>query len=224
MVAWMALTTVWDGVYTAEQAMRGNAAYNTTCAACHRTDLGGGEARPLVGTKFWESWGEDSLDSLYSVVRERMPASNPGSLDDRTALDIVAYILQRNELPAGTTALTREGVRDIQVVGRDGPKPVPNFALVRIVGCLEATANGGWRITGAGEPARTREPAASRGAERERSLRAPRGTGVFELMDAYDEPQGHAGQKVEVKGLLMRGAPDRVNFSSMQQLDTSCAR
>lgn len=218
----VALTTVWDGVYTAEQAGRGNTSYNTSCAVCHRPDLGGGQARPLVGTKFWESWGEDSLSSLYSVIRERMPASKPGSLDDATYLDILAYILQRNEYPAGTAELTADSVKVIQVVGRNGPAPVPNFALVRVIGCLEDRGKGAWRLARSSEPARTRDPAPSTGSERERAAATALGGQEFELMDAYDEPAGHAGQRVEVKGLLMRGTPNRVNFSSFQMLESSC--
>jgi mono/diheme cytochrome c family protein len=217
-----ALTSVWDGVYTSEQAARGNAAYNTNCATCHRADLNGGEGRALVGRRFFDSWGEDTLDSLFAVIRERMPANKPGSLDEGTSLDILAYILQRNDYPAGATALTADAVRTIQVVGKDGPAPVPNFALVRLVGCLEEGAAGVWRLVQTGEPARTRDPAPSTGIEREKSMAALRGEQVYELMDAYDEPKGHAGKRVEVKGLLMRGTPSKVNFSSLQVLSPSC--
>jgi mono/diheme cytochrome c family protein len=217
-----ALATVWDGVYTAAQAERGRAAYDRSCSVCHRADLGGGQARPLVGPKFWESWGEDVLGSLFSVMRERMPESAPGSLDDRTYADILAYILQRNEYPAGDRDLTTDTVKDIHVVGRNGPAPVPNFALVRAVGCLEERRPGVWVLTRSSEPYRTRDPAASRGDERARSLATPLGNHEFELMDAYDEPSGHTGQKAEVKGLLMRGKTDRLNFSSLQVLDSAC--
>ena len=220
----VALSTVWDGVYTAEQATRGQAAYETSCKVCHRADLGGGQARPLTGPKFWESWGEDVLSSLFSVIRERMPESSPGSLSDATYADILAYILQRNDYPAGSQLLTAESVKTIQVVGREGPKPVPNFALVRVVGCLEQPKPGVWQLSRSSEPARTRDPAPSKGDERERALAAPLADHVFELMDAYDEPAGHAGEKVEVKGLLMRGMPDRVNFSSLQTLEPACGR
>lgn len=219
----VALSSVWDGVYTTEQAARGNQAYNASCAVCHRADLRGGQGRSLVGSRFWESWGEDGLSSLYSVVRERMPEGQPGSLKPETYLDIVAYILQRNEYPAGTVELTAESVKLVQVVGKNGPAPVPNFSLVRVVGCLEEVRPGAWRLTRSSEPARTRDPGPSKGDERERSLGLALGEQLFELMDAYDEPAGHSGQKVEVKGLLMRGAPNRVNFSSFQMLQPTCA-
>jgi mono/diheme cytochrome c family protein len=222
LVLLLAATTVWDGVYTPAQADRGKAAYESHCSVCHRSDLGGGEARPLVGQKFWESWGEDDLGSLFDVVRLRMPASAPHSLDDAVYLDILAYILQRNDFPSGTHELTPQAVAGIQVVGKDGPAPVPNFSLVRVVGCLEQPAPAQWRLIRASTPFRTRDPASSQGNERERSLAAALGDQVFTLMDAYDEPAGHAGQKVEVKGLLMRGNPDRINFSSLQVLDFIC--
>jgi S-disulfanyl-L-cysteine oxidoreductase SoxD len=218
----VALTSVWDGVYTSEQASRGNSAYNASCAVCHRADLGGGQARALAGAKFFESWGEDTLDSLFAVIRERMPASQPGSLDEATYLDILAYILQRNEYPSGAAALTAETVKSIQVVGKNGPAPVPNFSLVRLVGCLEEQPPGRWRLTRSSEPARTRDPAPSKGTERDRALATAQGDHTFELMDAYEQPNGHSGQRVEVKGLLMRGTPNKVNFSSLQVLSASC--
>lgn len=218
----LAASTVWDGVYTAEQAARGNTAYTTSCAICHRPDLRGGEGRALVGTKFFDSWGEDTLDSLFAVIRQRMPENRPGSLDESTYLDILAFILERNDYPAGTTALTTAALKDIQVVGKEGPKPVPNFALVRVVGCLQEKSPGNWQLVRASEPARTRDPAPSKGTEHEKSLSAPPGTQAFDLMDAYEEPNGHAGKKVEVKGLLMRGTPNKVNFSSLQVLAPSC--
>jgi hypothetical protein len=153
-----------------------------------------------------------------------MPAPAPGTLSDEAYADILAYILQRNEYPPGNRELTAESVESIQVVGKDGPAPVPNFALVRVVGCLEEKGPGAWRLIRSSEPFRTRDPAPSRGNERARSVATNPGDQVFELMDAYDEPAGHSGQKAEVKGLLMRGSTNRVNFSSFQILAPTCDR
>ena len=44
--------TVWDGVFTAEQAARGQMIYATTCAACHGADLGGVNHPALKGEAF----------------------------------------------------------------------------------------------------------------------------------------------------------------------------
>lgn len=215
-------STVWDGVFTTAQATRGQVVYDRQCSTCHGWDLAGRNARPLKGDVFYRNWGEDSLGSLYSVVRDSMPRNAPGTLSEQDYLDVVAYILQRNDYPAGVNELTRAGVGDVQVVGKNGPAPVPNFSLVRVVGCLEETA-GTWRLTRASEPARTRLPAPSVGDERRRSDAAVGGTGTFELMDTYGATDGHAGHRVEVKGLLMRGPSNKLNFSSFQMLAERCA-
>jgi hypothetical protein len=34
-----------------------------------------------------------------------MPRDEPGTLDDRTTIDVVAYLLQQNALPAGSQEL-----------------------------------------------------------------------------------------------------------------------
>ena len=44
--------SVWDGVYSSDQADRGQKVYEATCARCHGADLTGGRARPLVGESF----------------------------------------------------------------------------------------------------------------------------------------------------------------------------
>ena len=45
--------TVWDGVYTEEQATRGTEAYKSACSECHGADLAGdGFAPALTGSEF----------------------------------------------------------------------------------------------------------------------------------------------------------------------------
>ena len=45
--------SVWDGVYTDEQAKRGTPLYSQFCASCHGPDLTGGEMAPaLAGGDF----------------------------------------------------------------------------------------------------------------------------------------------------------------------------
>ena len=61
--------TVWDGVYTAGQAARGKAVYDSHCAACHGSDLSGSsEARPLAGERFMQDWREDNVNSLFTRI------------------------------------------------------------------------------------------------------------------------------------------------------------
>ena len=50
-------SSVWSGVYTEEQAKRGEAVSNKLCTSCHGPELSGGEAGPtLVGLEFLGNW------------------------------------------------------------------------------------------------------------------------------------------------------------------------
>jgi alcohol dehydrogenase (cytochrome c) len=92
------------GPYTAEQASAGKAAYDTNCAACHGADLQG--SFPLAGEGFIGGWSARTTRDLYGIVQTTMPANNPGGLSEATYVNIIAYILQFNRIPPGTTPLT----------------------------------------------------------------------------------------------------------------------
>jgi aldose sugar dehydrogenase len=94
--------SVWDGVYTQEQANRGKALYAEQCASCHGAELGGGQETPaLTGDKFLSKWHNRSVDELFENVRVSMPADRPGSLSRQKNSDILAYIFAVNKFPAG---------------------------------------------------------------------------------------------------------------------------
>ncbi len=58
--------SVWDGVYTEEQAKRGEAVYRKECATCHGDILTGGEsAPPLTGGAFQANWNGLTLGDLF---------------------------------------------------------------------------------------------------------------------------------------------------------------
>jgi quinoprotein glucose dehydrogenase len=98
--------TLAAGVYTAEQAGRGRAAYQQHCAECHMADLAGHEyAGALAGYGFQLKWQDASVAELLGRVRS-MPLGRPGSLTPQEYVDIVAYVLQRNTYPAGESELT----------------------------------------------------------------------------------------------------------------------
>jgi len=95
------------GLYTAEQANGGRAAYQANCAVCHLPDLrGSNEAPPLAGGNFLNTWGSRAISELFDRIQDTMPATNPGSLGDQAVTDIIAYILQTNGAAAGAQALT----------------------------------------------------------------------------------------------------------------------
>ena len=100
--------TVWSGVYTSEQARNGKAAYGAACSACHQESLGGDTMSPaLLGEEFRASWDSQKLRKLYSRILSTMPVDNPGTLSEKTVLDIVAYLLETNGFPSGAAALER---------------------------------------------------------------------------------------------------------------------
>jgi cytochrome c553 len=104
-----AARTVWDGVYTEAQAERGRAAYQQSCVSCHRDDLRGDNTTPsLVGESFLFLWGDMEVGELSARVQKLMPPERPGSLPVQTYADIVAFILQKNAFPAGSTELGGE--------------------------------------------------------------------------------------------------------------------
>ena len=221
------IDTVWSGVYSAEQAARGKEAYDRLCSACHQPDLRGGRGSALIGDLFWSHWGEDSIGSLFDLMKSAMPRGEPGSLTDAEYLDITTYVLQSNGYPAGSTELTPDRLARVRITRKEGAGPVPNFSMVAVVGCLsQQPAGGKWVLDGASEPVRTRNPGPSAGSERERVLETKLGTMRFELMDVYTSGTGHDGHKMEVKGLLIRGANgavDKLNVIGLNMLDERCA-
>lgn len=100
--------TIWDGVYTPAQATRGRAAFVRSCGGCHRDDMSGGDdSEPaLRGPQFTGKWDGAPVAALYDYIANNMPRSKPGSLPLQDCVDVVAYILQSNDVPAGETPLT----------------------------------------------------------------------------------------------------------------------
>jgi len=100
---------VWDGVYTADQATQGKALFADKCATCHGADLTGGEmAPPLVGAIFMGDWAGQSADDLFTRIHTTMPANDPGSLSNIQTAQVLAYILQANQFPAGSAPLAND--------------------------------------------------------------------------------------------------------------------
>ena len=98
--------SVWDGVYSAEQAKRGQARYTELCGSCHGDTLGGGEsAPPLAGGEFLANWNTLTVGELFDRTRSTMPQNKPGSMNREATAEIMAFILSSNQFPAGKEAL-----------------------------------------------------------------------------------------------------------------------
>ena len=98
--------TINDGVYTDQQATRGRTAYREQCAACHAADLFGGEMAPgLKGSGFIGGWSGATLWEFADFTNATMPQDAPGRLTARQLNDVIAFILQSNDYPAGEDEL-----------------------------------------------------------------------------------------------------------------------
>jgi cytochrome c len=97
-----------DGVYTSQQADRGEREYGRSCEHCHGRELEGDRARevpPLLGDPFMRSWTGRPLKTLLDQVSQAMPADRRGALSARTYTDLIAFLLRANGFPSGDTAL-----------------------------------------------------------------------------------------------------------------------
>jgi hypothetical protein len=73
----------------------------------HGESLGGGEAGPpLTGEGFMRKWNRKTAGDLSGVISKTMPC--PGNLSRREYSDMVGYILNVSEFPAGQKELERD--------------------------------------------------------------------------------------------------------------------
>jgi len=112
-----------NGAYSSEQASRGQNLYTLNCASCHLDTLeGNGQAAPLVGRIFGGHWNDRSFTDLYERIRTTMPQKSPGSLSQEAYLDILAYLLQANNFPAGPEPLKPDSIKFKSVIGDARPQ------------------------------------------------------------------------------------------------------
>ena len=223
--------TVLDGVYSDAQVARGRAAFVSYCAICHGGDFQGISAPTLTGDKFIEHWREDWLDTFYNYIKEYMPRGRPQSANPIPAqeyLDIVTYIMKGNGYRTGSSELTTDLIGQVMLVGKNGPQPVPDQSLIVVLGCLSRTPNGGWLVSNATEPVRTRIPDMTTPAELKSASQRSLGSLSFRLTDLEAVPDfvpgDHEGHKMYVKGYLTRQPnAERISLTAMDMLDSACS-
>lgn len=118
--------SVWDGVYTEEQAKRGEAICIRECASCHGAALTGGEESPaLAGPAFLANWEGLSVGDLFERIRISMPPNKQGRLSRQQIVDILSHMLNVNSFPTGKTELDTktEMLRQIRI---ESSKPKSN--------------------------------------------------------------------------------------------------
>jgi S-disulfanyl-L-cysteine oxidoreductase SoxD len=120
--------SVWDGVYTDEQATRGKGLYAEQCASCHGSELTGGEmAPPLAGGEFMAGWDGLTVGDLFERIRISMPQNAPGTLSGQQNADILSFILSADKFPAGTSELPKEAgiLKQIKFEAKKSAAPQP---------------------------------------------------------------------------------------------------
>lgn len=105
-VAAQGMKSQWNGVFTVEQAGRGEALYTENCSTCHGAELRGSEMAPgLTDGVFSAKWNDLTLADLLDRIRTTMPQNDPGSLSRQQAADLLAFVLQKMNYPAGAQEL-----------------------------------------------------------------------------------------------------------------------
>ncbi len=84
--------------YTVGQARRGSGLFRDNCVSCHASS-------EFTGSSFERRWRNRAVGDIYEFVLYSMPDDNPGGLPEQTYADIVAYMLELNDFPAGDNEL-----------------------------------------------------------------------------------------------------------------------
>jgi mono/diheme cytochrome c family protein len=218
--------TVADGVYTEVQATRGAAVYDTVCSGCHRLDLGGADGPALRDERFTRNFAGKDLKTLYTKIATTMPRGAPASMSDAVYLDVVAHLLRENGFPSGAQELNADALAGVRVLpGRPKPPPpVGDFSYVELVGCFTPGPENTWVLANASDPVGVALTGSS--APRSSDIgNTPLGTNVFHLLDAMAyNPESHRGQKMYVRGLLIKlPGEQRMTISSLEMVAPSCS-
>lgn len=102
--------TTHAGVYSRDQAMRGQQVFLTACKSCHTPESHTSDA-------FVAKWNGKPLSELYQYIKDQMPKNEPGSLSPDEYADVLAYVLRLNRIPPGDVDLPADvnGVKSIRI-------------------------------------------------------------------------------------------------------------
>jgi hypothetical protein len=110
---------VWDGVYSDEQARRGESQYGRFCESCHGADLAGNqvdEVPALTWDAFLMQWNDRTVKDLFDSIKRAMPRDNPGSLNQRAYVDVIGLArTDRDRKNQAVGTFTTEDAEDTEV-------------------------------------------------------------------------------------------------------------
>jgi mono/diheme cytochrome c family protein len=117
VVAQGAARSVRDGVFSAEQAARGERMFASICTNCHEiAEFTGTDAYldEVEGKPLWET---------FDYISSEMPEDDPGSLRPEDYADVLAYLFSVYGLPSAGTDLSvdQESLRAITIARPASP-------------------------------------------------------------------------------------------------------
>ena len=90
-----------DSSFTDAQAERGGQVFQRVCLECHaRLDM--------ANADFRLKWGGQTTFDLFKNISTTMPDNSPGILPRADYVDVVAYILKLNGVPAGAAEMVED--------------------------------------------------------------------------------------------------------------------
>ena len=103
------------------------------------------------------------------------------------------------------------------------PRIESTLDIVEVVGCLEQSSSKTWHLTKAGDPS-VSETQSTSALELQAAAAKPLGNQQDTLIGAdVFNPAARKGQKVAVKGILIKAANERrINVTSLQSADAAC--
>jgi mono/diheme cytochrome c family protein len=95
------------GVYTAEQARKGQELFGGLCRSCHTS--------PAHTPDFKGAWTGRLLSGLFEFIQSEMPKDNPGTLTAQEVVLMLAYTLNALGMPAGDAELPADAAALAQI-------------------------------------------------------------------------------------------------------------
>jgi mono/diheme cytochrome c family protein len=90
--------SVLEGVFTSDQAARGQQVFQNVCASCHTV-------AEHTGRQFAEKWGTSRVGEMFDLISNTMPDGDPGSLKPAEYASIIAFFLKETGYPEGKQEL-----------------------------------------------------------------------------------------------------------------------
>lgn len=87
-----------DGVYSGDQAAKGEAVFAGICGSCHGIT-------EFSGPAFRRSWAGRTVYDMFDQLRATMPLDNPGGLSREQYAAVIAYLMSVNRYPAADVDL-----------------------------------------------------------------------------------------------------------------------